>query len=113
MHFIRLSRYCECNIVIRTSDKWLHLLDFDIFVTDSIGDCNIPGNATLLYDIKFVGLYTDEQHMDWVSFLIFSKYVILRVDSWNTTSTLIVLFGLLSICSEPKLVGFLSTLLEL
>jgi hypothetical protein len=51
--------------------------------------------------------------MDWVSFLIFSKYVILRVDSWNTTSTLIVLFGLLSICSEPKLVGFLSTLLEL
>ncbi|CAJ2677007.1 peptidyl-prolyl cis-trans isomerase fkbp16- chloroplastic-like [Trifolium pratense] len=28
------------------------------------GDCNIPGNATLLYDIKFVGLYTDEQHMD-------------------------------------------------
>ncbi|KAJ1412860.1 FKBP-type peptidyl-prolyl cis-trans isomerase domain [Sesbania bispinosa] len=22
------------------------------------GDCNIPGNATLLYDIKFVGLYS-------------------------------------------------------
>lgn len=33
------------------------MLDSDIFVTDSIGDCNIPGNATLLYDINFVGIY--------------------------------------------------------
>lgn len=23
-----------------------------------IGDCNIPGNATLVYDINFVGIYS-------------------------------------------------------
>lgn len=33
-------------------------LDFDMFVTGSIGDCNIPGNATLLYDINFVEIYS-------------------------------------------------------
>lgn len=45
-------------IVIRRNSKSFTMLDFDIYVTDSIGDCNIPGNATLLYDIKFVGLYS-------------------------------------------------------
>jgi len=51
----------ECNIIIiirRRESLSLNMLDFDSFVTDSIGDCNIPGNATLLYDIKFVGLYS-------------------------------------------------------
>jgi len=50
----------ECNIIIirRRESLSLNMLDFDSFVTDSIGDCNIPGNATLLYDIKFVRLYS-------------------------------------------------------
>lgn len=43
------------------SSESLNMLDFDIFVTDSIGDCNIPGNATLLYDIKFVGRYSGNE----------------------------------------------------
>ena len=29
-----------------------------MLVTDSIGDCNIPANATLLYDINFVEVYS-------------------------------------------------------
>ena len=32
--------------------------DADATVIGCVGDCNIPGNATLLYDIKFVGIYS-------------------------------------------------------
>ena len=34
------------------------LQDFDMFVIDLIGDYNIPGKATPLYDINFVGVYS-------------------------------------------------------
>ena len=66
------------------------LQDFDMFVTDLIGNYNIPGKATTLYDINFVGVYSGnakwrmpkliryahayELHMDQVSFLIPWEY---------------------------------------
>lgn len=47
-YYQKMSSRC-CEICLR---------DFDMFVTNLAGDCNIPGNATLLYDINFVGIYS-------------------------------------------------------
>lgn len=34
------------------------LLDSDTHFLVYVGDCNIPANATLVYDINFVGIYS-------------------------------------------------------
>ncbi|KAL4391594.1 hypothetical protein AHAS_Ahas03G0260700 [Arachis hypogaea] len=40
------------------------------------GDCNIPGNATLLYDINFVGIYSESvDQIVWQNLLRDSSYL--------------------------------------
>jgi hypothetical protein len=60
---------------------------------------------------KLIGyIYAYEPHMDWVSFLIFWEYFVLRLDRRILPSTQIVLSSLLSVCSAAKHVCFLFTI---
>lgn len=62
-HGVICSLTWLCFCIAKSSSICISYLETNCHDIVYTGDCNIPGNATLLYDINFVGVYSGNRSL--------------------------------------------------